>query len=361
MSGGDGSRRAALSVAVVGILLLFGAGLRLALTPGPARDDDTPAAPPAWTVVERADTAMGTVLHFKVACRDEPVLRERAVEAIAAARQAIERLEQIASTYREDSEISAVNRAAGAREAVPVSPELIGILTEARDVSDLSGGAFDITFASVGRLWRLDPRDPRIPDDSEIQAALALVDYRKVLLDESASTVALAEAGMAIDLGGIAKGTAIDWALDAIRAEGFPNALVEAGGDLAAIGERSPGVPWRIGIRHPRDRERLFGEIALRDQAVVTSGDYERFVEIDGVRYHHILDTKTGRPSTKSISVTVVADSCQRADALATAFFVLGPADAVALAERLPGVECFCLGADQQVAMTPGFPLALMR
>jgi thiamine biosynthesis lipoprotein len=187
---------------------------------------------------------------------------------------------------------------------------------------------------------------------------LSLVDYRKVLVDEDRSTVKLAAPGMQMDVSGIAKGYAVDRAIRVLKNAGIRNALVNAGGDICALGAPPGKKSWRIGIRHPRRSGDLLGILELKDKAVATSGDYENFLEVDGERYCHIVDTKTGRPVQGVMSVTVVADNTAEADALATAIFPLGADDGIKLIESLEGVDGIIVTGeeenDMEVLMSSG-------
>ncbi|HXH25199.1 MAG TPA: FAD:protein FMN transferase [Vicinamibacterales bacterium] len=296
------------------------------------RPDATPA--PAARLVERSVVAMGSELRLSAWTADEPAAR-RAFDAVVAE---IERLEARLSVWRAGSDIARVNAEAG-RTAVQVSAETIEILRQARQVGDWTGGKFDVTFAALSDLWRFDhDQDDRIPDPREVEARLPLIDYRAVEIDARARTVFLPRRGMRLHLGGIGKGYAVERAAALLRARGFDDFLVQFGGDLYAGGRRG-ARPWRAGIADPRRPERTFAAVDLSDETLTTSGDYERFFERDGRRYHHILDPDTGQPARGTRSVTIVARRAAVADALSTGVFVLGPAAGMALIERLPDVE----------------------
>ncbi len=271
--------------------------------------------------------------------------RARAERAIETAYAEIDRIEGMISSWREGSETSAVNESAGIRP-VAVSAELFNLIRRALKVSELTGGAFDITFAGVGRLWDFKAATPHLPDPEEIRRAIARVDYRKIVLDESAHTVFLSEPGMRIGFGAIGKGYAANRAALVLKESGIENATVNAGGDLLGFGWREDGQEWAIGIAHPRNRDHVFARLRIRDQAVVTSGDYESFLIIDGKRYGHILDPKTGYPVDHLQSVTIICPDAELADALATATFVLGPVEGLKLVNSLKGVEALVVDRD---------------
>lgn len=313
---------------------------------GPDAEPD--AGPPIVDGVR--DGLMGTEFRVSIA-GEEPA---RAREAIEAALDEVARIERALSPYRDDSEVSRINRAA-ALEPVRVSPETLDLLERAREVSELSGGAFDVTFAALSPIWRSLREDPpRLPADEAIDEARGLVDWRRLELDREAGTAFLPRRGMRIDLGGIGKGHAVDRAGEVLTKRGIENFIVGGGGDLLVRGRKLSG-PWRLGIQHPRRRGELMGELDLPEGgALVTSGDYERFVEIDGTRYHHIIDPRTGRPVRGTTAVTLTAPNATLADALSTAVFVLGPEAGLALVERTEGVEAILVDGEMNVTISSG-------
>ncbi len=305
-----------------------------------------PAQPQKKNVTMRQQKHMGTYVAITVAAPESPGV----LAAIEAAFAEVERLQNLLSEWRADSEISTVNRQAGVRP-VKVGKELFRVVEMARDVSVKSGGAFDITFAALAGLWDYKAQKPRIPAEKEIKARVRLVDFRQVVLDGKSHSVMLRKEGMRMGLGGIAKGYVVDRVSSVLTKKGFPNHLVIAGGDLYASGTRQDRK-WRIGVRNPRDRD-LYAVIEVQNEGVATSGNYEKFFYIDGVRYHHILDPKTGWPARGTSSVTVVARSAALADAYATALFVLGPVKAIELAGK-EGLEVFIFDEDYRTSATEG-------
>ena len=231
------------------------------------------------------------------------------------------RIDALMSTYKPDSEISRVNDSA-AKAPVAVTAELFGLLQTAVQYSGLSKGAFDITYASVGYLY--DYRQHFHPDEKAIATALPTVDYRQLRLDAVRRTVAFGKPGMRIDLGGIAKGYAVDRGIQILKDRGFTHAMVNAGGDTRVNGDRF-GKPWIVGIRHPDRKDEIALRIPLVDAAFSTSGDYERYFDEGGVRYHHIIDPKTGRSPHAVRSVTIIASNATRTDGLSKTVFILGP------------------------------------
>ncbi len=271
-------------------------------------------------LVHRERSAMGTEVSLTAYTDDE----EGAERAFSAAFDEIDRLEQMMTTWRATSEISQINAQAGVAP-VKVSDEVIEVLDMAERASRLSGGAFDVTFYAMHGLWKFDEDlERKVPPASEIKKRLALIDYRQVKIDHQAKTVFLAKKGMAINLGGIAKGYAVDRATAVLKRMGFGDVIVQAGGDLFCAGSKD-GQPWTAGIRDPRGpRADVFAVMRLSDHAFSTAGDYERFFILNGRRYHHIIDPKTGYPATRSRSVTLYAPTALLADALDDAVFILG-------------------------------------
>lgn len=279
--------------------------------------------------------AMGTVFDCTLAVTGDTAPAEKALQA---AFQEVERVEALMSTYRESSPLSQVN-ARGADEAVRVPVELIDLIEQARSISELTGGKFDISFGAIGRLWKYDDENPILPDPAALKAALPLVDYKSIVVDRAAHTVRLAKPGMRIGLGAIAKGYGVDRVAGILKKKGFNDFIIYGGGDLIISGKKGDR-PWRVGIQNPRDRSTYFAKLSLEaGGAVVTSGDYEQFFELDGKRYHHIIDPATGYPAAGTASVTIVAPSAARADALATGLFVLGPEKGMAIIESDPSIE----------------------
>ncbi|MCP3904593.1 MAG: FAD:protein FMN transferase [Planctomycetes bacterium] len=257
------------------------------------------------------------------------------------------------SEWKETSPLSAVNRRAGG-EAVPVPDDLRAVLRRGVEIGDITGGAFDVTWAALWGLWDFRAAEPRVPDDEEIARRVALVDYRRLEIDDDAGRVLLPERGMMLGLGGIAKGHALDLAAAELRAGGVESFLISAAGQMM-VGGMKHDRAWRIGIRDPRGAPNdFFAHLEVTDVSVSTSGDYERFFLLDGVRYHHILDPRTGRPARGVRSATVVCADATLADALSTSLIVLGTDGALALVETLEGVETVLVDEQARVHVTSG-------
>ncbi len=270
-------------------------------------------------LVRRARPLMGTLVGVTVRGPDGDAL-ERAIRGVFAE---MERLEAILSEWRPDSAVSRVNQSAGVAP-VRVPAELIAIMEVAARVSRATRGAFDSTWAALSDLWRLDSPRFRPPATHVVDMARKFVDYRDVVVDVHAQMVLLKRRGMRLGLGGIAKAYIAERAADLAVASGVKHIVIDAGGDVVARG-RNGERPWTVGIRDPRLASHLIATLDLRDEVVATSGDYEHFVEVDGHRYHHLLDPRTGAPASASRSATVVAPDGAQAEALSTALFVLGP------------------------------------
>lgn len=299
------------------------------------------ATPACAQWFEQTQPIMGTRVHAEVWSLDEAHARQ----ALADVMLEMERINQLMSPYIEASELSRIN-ANAARFPVHTSRELMELLARSTRLSQLTGGAFDVTFASIGR--RYDYRAGAKPDDAEITAALPAIDYRHVLLDWEAMTVSFARDGVSIDLGGIAKGHAVDRAGAILRARGFQHASVSAGGDSLIVGDRM-GQPWTVGVRHPDDADRMSAILPLEDTAVSTSGDYERYFDENGVRYHHILDPETGDSAREIRSVTILGPDATTTDGLSTSVFVLGLKDGLALINRLDGIDAIVIDGSGQL------------
>jgi len=312
---------------------------------------ETPGSSPVLRLVERSRPSMGSEIRLSAWTTDEA----GAVAAFEAVFLEFDRLEALMSTWRENSEIQQVNRAAG-KHPVQVGTEIRDVLRTARQVSEWTGGKFDVTFGVMSGLWKFDyqNKDDSIPDHSEVLRRRSLIDYRQLQVDERAGTVFLRRAGMVMNLGGIGKGYAVDRARDMLRARGFHNFLIQFGGDMYASGRKN-GDGWRLGIQDPRGpADRIFAAMDVADSTFSTSGDYERFFIKDGRRYHHILDPATGEPSEGCRSVTIIAPSATVADGLSTGIFIMGPEAGMALIERLPDVEGVIVSAKNKVLVSSG-------
>ncbi len=268
---------------------------------------------------EQKRVLLGTTVSIKVLAEDE----ETAGEAMKAAFSEIEKVNLLMNRYDEKSGLAKLNNLGHTRNT-----ELIKVIGECKRWGALTDGSFDVTITPVLKLW--DFRNQKIPGEKELKSALEFVDYRRMSVTDS--SVRIPE-GVEIDLGGAAKGYAVDLAVERLKTLGIQHALVEAGGDIRAMGGKKE-EPWRIGVRHPR-KDVIVRLIDVWDGSVTTSGDYERCFIKDGVRYHHILDPRTGYPAKGCVSVTILAERAMDADILSTAVMVLGPDAGANLIESL--------------------------
>ena len=282
---------------------------------------------------------MGTTFSVTIDAHDDPS------RAAHAAFEEIRRIDRLLSTYKKDSEISEVNRRASL-ERVSVGADFWKVIGASRDLHELSEGRFDPTIYPLMRMWGFTRRQGRIPTDEELADALSLVNFGKVTLDEATHAIGFGQEGMALDFGGIAKGYAVDRAMDALREMGVKSAIIDAGGNFYALGIPSDRERWQAGVRHPLKSDDIIARLPVTDKGMATSGDYERFFEIDGKKYCHIMDPRTGRPVEGMLSATVVAETAMEADALSTAVFVLGGDKGMRLIEDLPGIEAMLIVRD---------------
>jgi len=279
--------------------------------------------------------------------------RDSAEKAIDAAFSEIEKIEALTNFYAAGSEISLINKNAGV-SATKVSPEILELIGKALSISEKTDGAFDATIGAVKKLY--DFHKKILPEESILRKKLALVNYRDVIIDRSGSTIFLKKQGMFIDAGGIAKGYAADKAVNTLKKQGIISGLVAIAGDIKAFGKKPDGKPWQIGIRNPRaekQQDDIVATLPLSDMAISTSGDYERFFLVGGVRYHHLLDPKTGSPAERCRSVTVVAPEGAFADSFATAVFVLGPEKGVKVLEAA-GLDGLIVDSEGKIHFTAG-------
>jgi thiamine biosynthesis lipoprotein len=303
-----------------------------------------PSAHAQWLTGEEA--IMGTAIRVELWADDEAT----GEAAIAAVMAEMHRIDRAMSPYKPESELSRINREA-AELPVPISQEMFDILSRSIEFSKISGGAFDITFSSVGYLY--DYRRHIKPTDKDIEQALPGIDYRHIQLDAQKRTVRFARPGVRIDLGGIGKGHAVDNGIALLKKRGITQAIVTAGGDSRVLGDRG-GRPWMVGIRDPRRKDNMVAVIPLINSAISTSGDYERYFEVDGERYHHILNPKTGRSATGVHSVSVIGPDATTTDGLTKPVFILGPEKGLRLIESIPGIDAVIIDADGKMFYSSG-------
>jgi FAD:protein FMN transferase len=280
---------------------------------------------------------MGTSVSVELWSDD----RSNAERAIAAVMAEMHRIDRLMSPYKQESELSRINRDA-AHQPVPICAEMAEIIARSIHFSELSGGAFDITYASAGHLY--DYRLHVKPCDEVLKEACAAIGYQHLILDRRARTIRFARPGVRIDLGGFAKGHAVDNGAAILARHGIRNAIVTAGGDSHVLGDRR-GRPWTIAVRHPRRPGEVVAVLPLEDVAISTSGDYERYFEADGVRCHHVIDPRTGKSPSSIRSVTILADDGLTSEGLSKCLFVLGLDKGMRLIESQAGVDAVVVDA----------------
>jgi len=297
---------------------------------------------------------MGTVINQKVYGKN----------AKKAGDLVIDRMKEIEASMTINTpggEINPLNDAAGLNP-VPVSPSVMFLLNKSKEYGELSQGAFDVTIGPLVKEWGIFTDNPKIPSSDKINELLKLVDYKTLLIDTMNNTAMLPMKGQIVDLGGIAKGYAGNEAIRIYKENEITSGFINLGGNVVVLGTKPDGALWNIGVQNPRDvNGKIIGKLAVKDTAIVSSGDYERFFEKDGVRYHHILDPKTGSPSksdligvTIVVDSTIVTDSSTDGDALSTSVFVLGLDKGRQLVESLKGVNAVFITEDKKVYVTSG-------
>lgn len=282
---------------------------------------------------------MGTLVEISAFDNDESKVQS----AIQSAFDEIQRLEKLMSTHILNSEISKINQSAGTRP-VPVSPEVLEVIDRALYWAKQTNGALDISIGPVQDLWGFEGDHPSLPDKNTLAQKLSKVGYDKIRLDHQ--TVLLQEKGMHLHLGAIAKGYAVDRAIKILQEKNIHHAFINAGGDLKTLGNRPDKTAWKIGLQHPRKPESVLASFSLSGKAVATSGDYQKYFDQEGIRYHHIMNPKTGYPVTGIMSATVVTDTVMDADALSTAVFVMGVEKGLAFIDSLENTEGLIIDQD---------------
>ncbi|WP_290611337.1 FAD:protein FMN transferase [Arsukibacterium sp. UBA3155] len=301
---------------------------------------------PAWAEWHRLPfQTMGTQAYVELWSEDDKLGKD----LLIAVQNEFERINQLMSPYIASSELSLLNREAASGK-VTVSAEFYRLLQQAEQLAVLSDGAFDISFASVG--FSYDYRQKIKPSTEQLDSQRPLINYRliKLLPDNQ---VQFAKTGVKIDLGGIAKGYAVEQAIGVLASAGVKHALVTAGGDTRLLGDKR-GRPWLVAIKHPRKDEGIVAQLPLSDSAISTSGDYERFFIEDGVRYHHILDPKSGQSPSGLMSVTVLGPDSTRTDAMSTTLFVMGLERGMPFIEQQSEFEAIFISSEHQLYFTSG-------
>ena len=302
--------------------------------------------------VQKAVGLMGSRFEITVVAPNAELGHINIEEAIGE----IRRIEKMISSWDPGSETSEINRNAGIRP-VQVSPELFILIQRAKQISLLTDGAFDISYASMDGLWKFDGTMEALPTEAEMKASVARVGHEKIVLDAQARTVFLRDKDMKISFGAIGKGYAADKAKALLVSKQVVAGIINAAGDLTTWGTKVSGDKWLIGITNPLDQDKVFSWLPIVESSVATSGDYEKYVHIGGVKYTHIIDPRTGYPARGVNSVSIFAKSAEFCDALATAVFIMGRDAGLSLVNQLGGVEAVLVDSENKIHKSSGIVL----
>ena len=290
---------------------------------------------------------MGTVVEIALIGENQ----EKAEKAALQAFHEVRRIEQLMSPKIEVGDVFRINQSAG-KEWVEVSPETLHVVKKSIEISELSEGGFDITVGPLIELWRRARGKGYPPSEKDLKRSLDLVGFRNVLINHGGK-IFLKKGGMSIDLGGIAKGYAVDKAFEKLKKLGYQNLIVNAGGDLRAGGLKL-GQPWSIGIQDPRIPDKILAKVSFTEGAISTSGDYEKYFMYQGKRYHHILNPRNGLPAEECQSVTILYKDGMISDAFSTTAFVLGPEKGYSLCQRVGGMDSLIVDKEGKIILSPG-------
>ncbi|BAX78965.1 FAD:protein FMN transferase [Labilibaculum antarcticum] len=268
--------------------------------------------------------------------------------AISTGIEEIQRIERLISSWDPNSQTSKIITNAGIKPVV-VDQELFNLIRRSIKISKLTHGAFDISYASMDKIWRFDGSMKSMPDSASVASSVSKINFKNIILDEERHSVFLKESGMKIGFGAIGKGYAANKALELMAKMNLDGALVNASGDLISWGKDEGGNDWKIGISNPKNKDQIYSWLSIDETAVVTSGNYEKFVEFNGVKYSHIIDPRTGYPVKGLSSVTVICPNAELADGLATSVFILGKDKGLELINHLNGIECILVTDDQKL------------
>lgn len=260
----------------------------------------------------------------------------------------ITRIENLISSWRKNSETSLINSNAGIKP-VKVKKELFDLISRSIKISEITQGSFDITYASLDEVWYFDRKMLSLPTKTDISNSVSKIGYENIILDKKNQTVFLKLRGMKIGFGAIGKGYAADKAKDILIKKNVKSGIINAGGDLTAWGKKPSGNDWMIAIVNPLNKNKVFSWLPINDKSIVTSGSYERFIKFNGKSYSHIIDPRSGYPIDGILSVTIIAEKAELADALATSVFVLGENVGLDLINQLPGVDCIIINDKNEI------------
>lgn len=297
---------------------------------------------------------MGNRFEISVVCDDENYANKSIEEAI----EEVQRIEKILTTFKDDSETNRINSLAGI-SPVKVEREVVELIHRCAKLSEITQGSFDITYGSIDKsLWNFDVNMKNLPETATAKESVRLINYKNVIIDEKNSTVFLKEKGMRIGFGGIGKGYAAERAKIILQQRGIQSGIVNAAGDLTAWGNSENGEPWTIGIADPDSTHHPFSSLNITNMAVATSGNYEKYIMINGKKYSHTIDPKTGLPVSGIKSVTIIAPNAELADALATPVMVMGIKAGLYMIDQLPGINCIIIDDDNKLHISSNIKIS---
>ncbi len=289
----------------------------------------------AQVIHKRVLSLLGSPFEITLVGKDTIEVNENIDIGVAEVR----RIENLISDWIPTTPISEINRNAGIKP-IKVSDELYNLVDRAIKISMITDGAFDISYASLDKIWKFDGSMKEMPTEAAIKESVSKVGYKNIILDKKNSTIFLKLPGMKLGLGGIGQGYIADRVAILLKSKGVTSGIINVSGDISTWGKQPNGQQWKVGIKNPMNKNKIFAMFPLEDSAVETSGSYEKYVIFNGIRYSHIIDTRTGYPAQGLVSVSVFAKTTEVADALATGVFVLGKEKGMALVNRLPGIGC---------------------
>nr|WP_297786190.1 FAD:protein FMN transferase [uncultured Allomuricauda sp.] len=321
------------------VALLF--GFFCLLSYGQARQD--------YVTVKKTLKLMGTRFEITVVAPNEEIGYINIDEAVSE----IERIENIISSWNEKSETSRINKNAGI-SPVKVSRELFNLIERSIKISEITDGAFDITYASMDNIWKFDGTMDKVPSEAEIEKSVSKVGFKKIQLDTENHTVYLSEKGMKIGFGAIGKGYAADRAKDLLVSKDVKGGIINASGDLTTWGTKVTGEKWLVGIANPLSKDKVFSWLPVVESSVATSGNYEKYITLNGEKYSHIIDPRTGYPTKGINSVSIFAKQAELCDALATAVFTMGRDVGLHMINQIDGVEAVVVDSENKVHKSSG-------
>jgi len=306
----------------------------------------------AQVLRKRTVKLMGSRFDITIVAKDS-LTAEQNIDAVIAE---VTRIENLISDWKEDSQISAVNKNAGIRP-VRVAPEVFALTERALHFSKITNGAFDISFAAMDRIWKFDGSMTAMPSPEAVKRSVAKVGYKTIVLDRRKSTIFLKKKGMKIGFGALGEGYATDRCRDLMLAKGIKAGIVNGSGDMSTWGKQPDGSDWMVGVTNPIQKDTVFAVVPLRQSAVVTSGSYEKFVVFNGKRYAHIINPVTGYPATGVSSVTVFGPSAETANGFSTSMMVLGKEAGLNLLKKYPQYRCILITDDGRIFSSPNLEL----